>query len=129
MWFTMDRACHDVQYDHLLLCWCMLSSKDEFVCRFAKMKYDQELPSKLLYQWVQKKGRTVNKTIQKYELPENEEKEVVINFFRSLNPELPEASRIAFTCKFMQTQFGVTIQSKQFYNMLNEKGKKLVKRY
>lgn len=93
------------------------------------MKYDQELPSKLLYQWVQKKGRPVLKTVQKYELPEREEKEVVINFFKSLNPELPEASRVAFTCKFMQTQFGVSIQSKQFYNMLNEKGKKSTRRH
>ncbi|XP_045616497.1 uncharacterized protein [Procambarus clarkii] len=97
-------------------------------CKFASMKYDRELPSKLLYQWVQKKGRVVEKTVNSYDLPENEQKETMVNFFKSLNPDLSETSRVAFTCKFMHTQFDIAVQSKQLYSMLNEKGKKATKR-
>lgn len=97
-------------------------------CKFASMKYDRELPSKLLYQWVQKKGRTIQKTVNSYDLPEKEQKETMVQFFKSLNPDLSEATRVAFTCKFMQTQFGVAVQSKQFYSVLGDTGKKSSKR-
>lgn len=93
-------------------------------CKFALMKYDQELPSKLLYQWIQKKGRTIEKTISCYDLPETDRVNIMIDFFNSLRPEISETSRVAFTCKYMHTQFGIVINSKLFYSMLNKEGKK-----
>ncbi|KAG7167855.1 uncharacterized protein LOC121868030 isoform X2 [Homarus americanus] len=97
-------------------------------CKFASMKYDRELPSKLLYQWVQKKGREVQKTVHSYDLPKQEQNDTMVNFFKSLDPDLSETSRVAFTCKFIQTQFGITVNSKQLYSMLNDKGKKTTRR-
>lgn len=98
-------------------------------CKFAVMQYGHELPSKLLYQWVQKKGRTVQRTVTNYELPEAEQKESILEFYGRLNPDISETSRIAFTCKFLHMQHGVKLTSKEFYKWLNDKGKKAGKRH
>ncbi|KAK3892821.1 hypothetical protein Pcinc_003409 [Petrolisthes cinctipes] len=95
-------------------------------CKYAEMKYGQELPSKQLYQWVQKKGRVVNKPAPgtSYDLPEGERKETAVTLYRSLDTEFPENKRINFTCQYFQKQFGVPLTSKQLYDMLSDKGKK-----
>ncbi|XP_037775141.1 uncharacterized protein LOC119572231 isoform X2 [Penaeus monodon] len=103
-------------------------SRIALTCKYVSMKYSREFSSKTLYQWVQKKGRSVSTEVTNYELPESKHQETTLTFFRSLDPNLSEASRIAFTCKFMQTQYGVSVTSKNLYDWLNDKGKKSTRR-
>ncbi|XP_063610686.1 uncharacterized protein LOC134784524 isoform X2 [Penaeus indicus] len=103
-------------------------SRIALTCKYVSMKYSREFSSKTLYQWVQKKGRSVSTEVTNYELPESKHQETTLTFFRSLDPSLSEASRIAFTCKFMQTQYGVSVTSKNLYDWLNDKGKKSTRR-
>ncbi|XP_047484259.1 uncharacterized protein LOC125035970 isoform X2 [Penaeus chinensis] len=103
-------------------------SRIALTCKYVSMKYSREFSSKTLYQWVQKKGRSVSTEVTNYELPESKHQETTLTFFRSLDPNLSEASRISFTCKFMQTQYGVSVTSKNLYDWLNDKGKKSTRR-
>lgn len=103
-------------------------SRIALTCKYVSMKYSREFSSKTLYQWVQKKGRSVSTEVTNYELPESKHQETTLTFFRSLDSSLSEASRIAFTCKFMQTQYSVSVTSKNLYDWLNDKGKKSTRR-
>lgn len=97
-------------------------------CKFAQMQYDRELPSKLLYQWIQKKGRPVHRTITSFELPEDEQNKATVDLYKQLNPETSDVSRVAFICKFVNMQYGISITSKEFNDILNGKTKKASKR-
>ena len=98
------------------------------IFRFAQMQHSRELPSKLLYQWIQKKGRPINKTNTHFEIPEAEQNKVTLDLYKELNSENSETSRVAFICKFVNMQFGISLTSKEFYDLLNGKGKKGGKR-
>lgn len=90
------------------------------------MRFGQDLPSKQLYQWVQQKGRTVHPRLDTYTLPGGKEgvNSAAAELFRSLNSDVSESKRVAFTCRFMQTQYGAEISSKELYAILSGGGKK-----
>ncbi|XP_076058282.1 uncharacterized protein LOC143035291 [Oratosquilla oratoria] len=97
-------------------------------CKYASMIYDRELPSKLLYQWIQKKGRQVYTSGGNFSLPEGKRKETAVSLFKELKDIHSEQSRISFTCKYMHSQYGFNLTSKDLYTWLNEKEKKTPKR-
>ena len=88
------------------------------------MQYDRELPSKFLYQWVQKKGRVIDRKETNFQLDESQQKENILDFYRSLNTSQSEASRVSFVIKYVKSQYGVTLTSKQLFSWLSDKGKK-----
>ncbi|KAK8384331.1 hypothetical protein O3P69_009249 [Scylla paramamosain] len=94
-------------------------------CKFASMQFGQELPSKHLYQMIQQKGRSVHPPLDSYTLPGGLKaaRAAAAELFHSLNPKVTESKRVAFTCRFMQTQYGVDIKSKELYNILSGEGK------
>lgn len=90
------------------------------------MRFGQELPSKQLYQWVQQKNRTIHPRLDAYTLPGGDAgvRTAAAELYRSLNQDVSESKRVAFTCRFMQTQYGAELSSKELYNILSGGGKK-----
>lgn len=101
------------------------ATRVNLTCKYATMLYDRELSSKQFYMWEQKKGREVNKTNQKMSLDESEEKDAVVDFFKSLSEGNSEQQRVSFTIKYFQGQYNLSITSKQLYAWLSAKGKKV----
>ncbi|XP_068243558.1 uncharacterized protein [Palaemon carinicauda] len=97
-------------------------------CKFAQMQYSRELPSKLLYQWIQKKGRPINRTITSFEIPEDEQNKAMLSLYNDLNPETSDVSRIAFICKFVNMQYDISLTPREFNDLLNGKVKKTPKK-
>ena len=60
-------------------------------------------------------------------LQEAEQKDTVLALYRSLSSVQSESTRASFTLKFMQTQYGVAVTSKQLFIWLKEKAKKTKK--
>ncbi|XP_018011986.1 mediator of DNA damage checkpoint protein 1 [Hyalella azteca] len=100
------------------------TSRVALSCKYALLQYDRDLSSKLLYQWIERKGRTIQREVTDFNLPETEQKSTVLKLFSSLSEVQNEATRVSFVLKFIQTQYGVTITSKQLYTWLKEKPKK-----
>lgn len=83
---------------------------------------DKELPSKLLYQWIQKKGRENLRTVSTFTVPEGgEQKQTALKVFLDLNDSSSETARINYTLKYLDVQYGLNITSKQLYDWLTEK--------
>lgn len=92
--------------------------------RYALIQYDRDLSSKLLYQWLERKGRPVHREVTDYTLAEVDQKGTVLDLYRKLSDVQSEATRVSFTLKFIQAQYGVAITSKQLFGWLKEKPKK-----
>ncbi|KAB7507816.1 hypothetical protein Anas_06673 [Armadillidium nasatum] len=91
-------------------------------CKYVSLYMDKELPSKLLYQWVQKKGRENLRTVSTFTVPEGEQqKQVALKIFRDLNDSSSETARINYTLKYLDVQYSLNITSKQLYDWLSEK--------
>ncbi|RXG52161.1 hypothetical protein Avbf_15323, partial [Armadillidium vulgare] len=91
-------------------------------CKYVSLYMDKELPSKLLYQWVQKKGRENLRTAATFTVPEGEQqKQVALKVFRDLNDSSSETARINYTLKYLDVQYSLNITSKQLYDWLSEK--------
>lgn len=95
-------------------------------CKFATMRFGRDLPSKQLYQWVQQKNRTVHPRLVEYNLPGGNARvhSAAADLYRSLNQDVSESKRVAFTCRFLQTQYGVELSSKGLFAILSGGGKK-----
>ncbi|KAF2363607.1 hypothetical protein FHG87_005638 [Trinorchestia longiramus] len=100
------------------------TSRVALTCKYALIQYDRDLSSKLLYQWLERKGRAVQLEVTDFNLAEADQKGTVLRLFNSLSDVQNEATRVSFVLKFMQTQYGVTVSSKQLYTWLKEKPKK-----
>ncbi|XP_045137953.1 uncharacterized protein LOC123520098 isoform X2 [Portunus trituberculatus] len=92
-------------------------------CKYATMRFGRELSSKQLYQMVQQKDRPTFEPQDSYTLPGGTEaaRATAVKLFHSLNAEVSESKRVAFTCRFMETQYGVKIQSKELFSILSGK--------
>ena len=88
------------------------------------MQFERELPSKLLYTWIQKKGRQVYSSENNYKLDKEETKENAIKFFHTLNKNESENGRVAFVIKYFKAQFNINVTSKELNAWLSDKGKK-----
>ena len=92
--------------------------------RYALLQYNRDLSSKLLFQWVERKGRDVQRQVTDFTLQESAVKSTVLELFKSLSDVQAEATRVSFTLKFMQSQYRASVTSKQLYGWLNEKPQK-----
>lgn len=100
------------------------TSRVALTCKYALIQYDRDLSSKLLFQWLERKGRPSQREVTDYSLPEEDQKTTVLDLYRKLSDVQSEATRVSFTLKFIQAQYGVAITSKQLFGWLKEKPKK-----
>uniref|UniRef100_A0A6A7FPJ1 Mediator of DNA damage checkpoint protein 1-like n=2 Tax=Hirondellea gigas TaxID=1518452 RepID=A0A6A7FPJ1_9CRUS len=100
------------------------TSRVALTCKYALIQYDRDLSSKLLYQWLERKDRVVNRQVTQFVLNEADQKNTVLELYRSLSIVPSEATKVSFTLKFIQAQYGVAVTSKQLFSWIKEKPKK-----
>lgn len=90
------------------------------------MRFGRELPSKQLYQWVQQKNRPVRPRLEEYSLPGGNAgvHTAAAELYRSLNQDVSESKRVDFTCRFLKTQYGAELSSKELFNILSGGGRR-----
>jgi len=94
------------------------TSRVALTCKYALLQYDRDLSSKLLFTWLGQKGREVMTEVTNFTLEESRQKEAVLSLYRSLSEGQTEATRTAFTLKFVSQQYGLSVTSKQLFAWL-----------